>query len=460
MNDDRVNVAALLDEQLVAYLDGELGPDDSRRIEELLASETTLRRRLQEMERTWELLDDLDTAPAAERFAQSTLEMVAIAAQKDVEEDAAVAPRRRRRLLLAIGGSLLAAALAGFLAAWLLLDPNRPLLRDLPVIENLELYRPVGDIEFLRLLRGAGLFLTNDSNTSGVAPQAPSGSPAERRERIEGMSLVEKEHLLRLQEQFDDLDREQRDRLRQLDESLRAAADGPELWPIMRRYCGWLKTRFSFTRAELEEQPAGDRLKSVQKLLRQDQAGEGRRLVGKDAEALLQWMRDFVARHKAELLDELPQSERKKFDSLPPARQRAELFGQLRQQRQAAGPGKLPPFATDADLARLRAELSPEVRKRLEGKPTAQQWQQVAVWMRHLGGPRPTRDLLSPADDQRLYEFFEKLSEEEKGRLLSMPGEDMQRELLRLYSGRTGRHGEGRQHERSPRDRASPSQQD
>ncbi len=48
---------------------------------------------------------------------------------------------------------------AGFFAVVLLMpDPNRQLLEDLPVLENLDEYRQIDDIEFLRMLRDAGLF--------------------------------------------------------------------------------------------------------------------------------------------------------------------------------------------------------------------------------------------------------------------------------------------------------------
>ncbi len=82
MNNDSSHPATPPDEQLVAYLDGELDPESSRHIEELLASDAQVRRRLQEMERTWDLLDDLDAAPAGNQLAQSTLEMVAVAARR------------------------------------------------------------------------------------------------------------------------------------------------------------------------------------------------------------------------------------------------------------------------------------------------------------------------------------------------------------------------------------------
>jgi len=51
-----------IEEQLVAYLDGELDDADARRIEELLASDAEVRQTLEKLEATWGLLDHLDQA--------------------------------------------------------------------------------------------------------------------------------------------------------------------------------------------------------------------------------------------------------------------------------------------------------------------------------------------------------------------------------------------------------------
>jgi anti-sigma factor RsiW len=153
-----------LEERLVAYLDGELPPEEARQVEELLATDPRARRTLERLERTWRLLDDLDREEAGERFTQSTLEMVAAAAEDDVEQQHADVPRRRLRRWLAGGAAVVAAAAAAFLlAASLQLDPdarrNRQLLEDLPLLEDLDEYRQADDIEFLRLLYQHGLFV-------------------------------------------------------------------------------------------------------------------------------------------------------------------------------------------------------------------------------------------------------------------------------------------------------------
>ena len=197
MSNDLSDTGVALDEQLVAYLDGELDAESSRRIEALLASDADVRRRLQSLERTWDLLDELDAAPVGEPFTQTTLEMVTVAAGEDAARDQAEAPRRRRRRLLTAGGGLLAMAAVGVLAvAFSAPDPNRQLLEDLPVLENFDEYRQVESIEFLRDLRDKGLFSAGGSEASDAAATKAETLPARRR-RVEGMGLAEKEELLR-----------------------------------------------------------------------------------------------------------------------------------------------------------------------------------------------------------------------------------------------------------------------
>ena len=286
MNDDSSHPPASLDEQLVAYLDGELDAESRRRVEELLGSDAQLRRRLQQMERTWDLLDDLDSAAPANRFTQTTLEMVAVAAHQDVEQSLAEAPRRRRRWWLVTGLALLAALAAGFFTVVRLTpDPNRQLVENLPMLENLDEYRQIDEVEFLRLLRAAGLFLSPGETPAGPPP--PVESLAQRQQRIEHMSLSQKAQLLRLEERFLALDEDQQRQLRQLHKALEDARDAAQLRPIMHRYYDWLKTLPLYTRTELAGLDPSDRLESVKKRLKDE---HGQRLGDQDSEALWKWM--------------------------------------------------------------------------------------------------------------------------------------------------------------------------
>ena len=146
-------------EELSAYLDGELDPDARSAVEKRLADDEAFRLRMRSMEDAWALLDALPQTEADMSFTQTTVVMVAIAAQEEVES-----VEKASRRFQWIGGiaTVLAVVAAGFVG-FRLIDhftsaENEQLVRDLPVIENVELYRHVDDIEFLQQLEAAGLF--------------------------------------------------------------------------------------------------------------------------------------------------------------------------------------------------------------------------------------------------------------------------------------------------------------
>ena len=164
MSHDPANDEARLREELVAYLDGGLDAEQSRRIEERAAVEPKARQMLQELDRTWHMLDELESPATSEDFTCTTLEMVALAAAEDAQKAKAERPRRRLRAGLWAAAGLVGAAAAGFLiVSSLIPDPNAQLLQDLPILENYDQYREIDSIDFLRALNNEELF-TKDAD--------------------------------------------------------------------------------------------------------------------------------------------------------------------------------------------------------------------------------------------------------------------------------------------------------
>jgi len=154
-----------LEEELVAYLDGELNVARRRDIERLLAEDPSIRQRLQSMEQAWETLDVLSASSVDESFTQSTVEMVAMAAETDAQELAQNNVRRRSTAWMTRLSGIAAAVAIGFLGVRIFGDdPNDQLLRDLPVIENVDHYRHVESIEFLRRLHAEAMFAQETSD--------------------------------------------------------------------------------------------------------------------------------------------------------------------------------------------------------------------------------------------------------------------------------------------------------
>jgi len=376
MTGEPPNADPALDEQLVAYLDGELDERAGRQIEQLLADDPQVRQRLQRLERAWELLDELDVSQVSEQFTQTTLEIVTVAAKQHVEQDVAAAPRRRWAV---IGGSLLAAGLAGFLAvAWLRPDPDRQLIEDLPVLENLDHYRQIDDIEVLRLL-------------------------AEKKMFFEEVEEHEQKQFLRRQQQqrFAQLDPAEQDRLRNLHRQIENHPNADELRRVMKGYCAWLKTLSWQKRAELLELKPAERVKAIKKLLaarakrRKRLPGESaKRLTEQDKTALNRWMVQYVGRrmtqYQVRLAEHLPPARRKELMKMNKPARRAAIQAQIWKLLQA-NPGKLP-APTHRELAELQSKLSEPARKQLAALSATEQGRIVLGWAQQIRRhPRSTR---------------------------------------------------------------------
>src|SRR5262245_53067800 len=102
-------------EEIVAYLDGELSPEESARIERRLASDESYRQQLQGVERAWKALDELQMPTAGDKFARTTMQMTVDAARAELLEKTAAVPIARRRTRLANWLVAAAAAALGFL---------------------------------------------------------------------------------------------------------------------------------------------------------------------------------------------------------------------------------------------------------------------------------------------------------------------------------------------------------
>lgn len=154
-----------LDEELIAYLDGELPSDQARRLERRLADEPLLRTRLHELQRTWEMLDSLPKARPTLEFTTSTLSMVALTTEQEVSLSERAT--HLRRIAWWVGGGMVtaAAAVVAFVMTQAQLQaPNRELAQDLPVIERLDQYRYVDNLDFLQQLDREGLFVPEEGD--------------------------------------------------------------------------------------------------------------------------------------------------------------------------------------------------------------------------------------------------------------------------------------------------------
>ena len=452
-NDD-VRGGELPDEELVAYLDGELDVEASRRIEAQLAADARIRERLQKLQRTWDLLGELDEALVDDTFTRSTLEMVALKATEESSEEpgrpwrrwAGRGGKRGNGLCGRVldGGALVAQSkspAAGGSAGvaeprFVSAGGRHPVLT--PVVQR-ALVRPgrcrQGRVEAMSGHRSWKIVLLMLAVLAGTGWSGDSSS--EKRRRIEAMTPGEREELRRRHERFASLDPAEQERLRRLHRELEADPEAEHLREVMDHYHQWLMTLSLYHRAELQQLDPSERVKRVKSMLEEQAQREAKRLGVQDLATLTGWMERYALQHEARFLDMVPENQRQNYQKAAPAMRPRMLFAMVWWRWQRWGMPKMPGL-TEEELADLKSVLSPEARAHVDGKPPGEQRQIVTGWIRqavqqHLA----SLDLKSQPgmSDEELAKFFEKdLSDQQRGHLLSLPNEEMQRELRQLYT--------------------------
>ena len=148
-----------LNEDLVAYLDGELNRDSVSRVEEELSKNSEYRLRLMQLQQAWDLMDELPRVSSDEAFTKSTVELVVVSAES--EETATVVRRKTWRNVIWVVGLLgaTAAAWGGFAIISQFTDrDNQALLKDLPLVQEIDIYDPIESLDFLKQLEASGVF--------------------------------------------------------------------------------------------------------------------------------------------------------------------------------------------------------------------------------------------------------------------------------------------------------------
>jgi hypothetical protein len=161
------------EDDLVAYLDGELADGDERTVESQLATDPAARTRAEQYRKTFDLLDYLPRPQPSAEFASRTVTMVHPAAYSGSTQPLAAPPRVRWPEVFGWVVAAVIAGASGFLVHATLRssvgDPDdRVAEADLPVIQRLPLYLGVDSVEYLRELEKTDLFDTPSSASPPV----------------------------------------------------------------------------------------------------------------------------------------------------------------------------------------------------------------------------------------------------------------------------------------------------
>lgn len=140
--------------QLTAYLDGELESHEVHAVEQRLASDEKFRSKLQQMQKTWDVLDVLPPPSAGPSFTRSTMELVIDDAKLQAKSQSSKFWVWPLRILAIILVPFAAAAGAYMANHYVKSKPNRELQKQLNQIRDFDVYNHDQNIsmEFLESL--------------------------------------------------------------------------------------------------------------------------------------------------------------------------------------------------------------------------------------------------------------------------------------------------------------------
>jgi len=143
-------------DNFVAYLDGELSPEEAKSLESVLADSPVARKDVELLVRTYDMLDLLPRPQATVEFTQRTMATIKLSGiTPDLTQTEWYKRLQVGIVALASVGVLAVAGLLAYASTsrWAPTDEDL-LLRDLPIIMNLDDYQHVGQHEFLEKLEG------------------------------------------------------------------------------------------------------------------------------------------------------------------------------------------------------------------------------------------------------------------------------------------------------------------
>ena len=158
------------DELLISWLDGELNDQERLLLEKKVAESPDLHKRMEELRETWELLNTLKTDPVSPRLASSTMEMVALCADRECQTRKKRILQKRWIFFIGIGLFLLGSLLTARFATNIFINRSQAHIEQMtPFLVRLDQLETIGDYDFLVSLTDSALFRDYSPNKTGSA---------------------------------------------------------------------------------------------------------------------------------------------------------------------------------------------------------------------------------------------------------------------------------------------------
>jgi hypothetical protein len=425
-------------DELVAYLDGELAAAECRAVEERLAKDPEFRQQLRDLDQAWEALNALPTTSVDDGFARTTIELACVAAEEDLtKRTQALTVERRGNKWRWVACCALAAVLGFSMIRSAAMRREHALLSDLPVIGQADVLDQAHDVDFLRKLAAAmpAERLTNDKAAydRAVDDYAHATAPSldDRRAWVQNLTPEQKSDLAERSYAYEHLRRnpQEKERLRRMANEINRS---PELQRTLVAYGQFLSRRNAGEKEQMREdaqkQTVDERVASIKRMVQRDEEQAARRLPAGDVAKLRREILQLVKEKKPELVDRMPQGPiRKRFAEMDVSNLNESNAGPvlyiLREALQDDASG-------EESVNRLLNSLSDDAKRHWDNLP---RWprdrrrNQLTEWLHEASQPK-----WGPQD---LEQFFlsDKLSPDDRQKLLDMPRAKMEAELERLY---------------------------
>ncbi len=441
-------------ERIVAYLDGELSAEESAQVEQQLATDADFRQALQGAERAWTALDELPMVQADKELAHTTMEMVVDAARNDIEAKTIALPVQRRKhktktALLATMAMLLGALV--FRVLWN--NPNRRLLADLPVIQNVDIYSQFQSVEFLqhldRLLSNGHEISANEAQRFQAKAVVFRQVAADGgREAWLGLLSDDEKIVLRAKlNRFRDISPQQKSEMRQLHEQLLADDDREQLLQTMFRYQQWLSELSQSQQYEYRKLKASKRAVRVAREMERAASKQQFELSQKQLQRLLRIIRPYIQKTAQQNqgifeqeLAKMPQRDQRQFRARAKPEQMMWAFQFA--MRHSENHVEMMQAFNDVVVDALPDEMQEpyQLLPFWEKADLMRSWLWQARSQAAKGRRSGTKLRAGDISEQEFADFFvEELDPSEKERLLALPRDKMQQQLRQMILGRNPR---------------------
>lgn len=271
-----------IDERLVAYLDGELEPEERQQLEVQLGRDANLRARLRTLQEGWDLLDALPMATPSPVLLESTLRMAAIEASGQGHRDASgqyqrIHGLRRLRASKTIGVFLLSVlGFVGSAVAVRVFDHFRfqHQLRQLPVAMHVDAYLYAADLELMRSLmqmpqwqQAVAIADQLGEWNFGLQRSIAHATPEQREAMLPELPIEDQQLVTEAWQRFEQLGEPDKQAVLQVAQQVAVQSDAEQLLTTMTRFASWWQTLLPLEKDSIADPDPQKRRAAIAKLL-------------------------------------------------------------------------------------------------------------------------------------------------------------------------------------------------